>query len=64
MRFMEDRSRARYTSMVLHDLVLPPPVVTLGEVLAAQMHQLSGGRLWMEGHWRLTCDAETVSDTP
>jgi hypothetical protein len=39
MRFTEDRVRARYASMVLHDLVLPPPVVTLGEVLAARQRE-------------------------
>ena len=52
MRFTEDRSRARFASMVLHDLVLPPPVLALGEMLAGRMRGLSGGRLWMGAHMR------------
>ena len=52
MGFTEDGSRVRFASMVLHDLVPPPAIFALGEMLAGRMRELSGGRLWMGAHMR------------
>ena len=52
MRFTEDRARAKYASIILHAFVQPEPILALGELLAARMHQLNSGRLWMGAHIR------------
>ena len=52
MRFTEDQARSRFANMVVHTLRQPAPVLALGEILAARMRQLSGGRLWMGAHMR------------
>jgi hypothetical protein len=52
MRFTEDRARANYASMILHAIVQTQPILALGEILAARMRQLNGGRLWMGTHIR------------
>jgi hypothetical protein len=52
MRFTEDRARASYASMILHAFVQTKPILALGEILAARMRQLNGGRLWMGSHIR------------
>jgi len=52
MRFTEDRARAKYASMIVHAFVQPQQILALGEILAARMRQLNGGRLWMGAHIR------------
>lgn len=52
MRFTEDRARAKYASMIIRAFVQPKPILALGEILAARMRQLNGGRLWMGAHIR------------
>jgi hypothetical protein len=52
MRFTEDRSRLEYAGMAVHEILQPRPIRALGEILAARMRQLSGGRLWMGAHIR------------
>ncbi len=52
MRFTEDRARFEYTGMAVHATLQPQPILALGEILAARMHQLNGGRLWMGAHLR------------
>jgi hypothetical protein len=52
MRFTEDQARANYASMILHVFLQPQPILALGEIIAARMHQLNGGRLWMGAHIR------------
>jgi hypothetical protein len=52
MRFTEDRARAKYASMILRAFVQPQPILALGEILAARMRRLNGGRLWMGAHIR------------
>ncbi len=52
MRFTGDRARAEYASMILHAFIQPQPILALAETLAARMHQLNDGRLWMGAHMR------------
>ena len=52
MRFTEDRARAKFASTIVHAFVQPQPILVLGEILAARMRQLNGGRLWMGAHMR------------
>jgi hypothetical protein len=52
MRFTEDRARLEYAGMVIHAILQPQPILALGEILAARMRQLNGGRLWMGAHIR------------
>jgi hypothetical protein len=52
MRFTEDRARLEYADIAVHAILQPQPILALGEVLAARMHQLNGGRLWMGAHIR------------
>ncbi len=52
MRFTEDRARVKYMSMAIHSFVQPQPILALAEILAARMHQLNDGRLWMGAHMR------------
>ena len=52
MRFTEDSARFKYASMAVHTFIQPQPILALAEILAARMHQLNGGRLWMGAHIR------------
>jgi hypothetical protein len=52
MRFTEDQARTKYASMIVHAFVQPQPILALGEILAARVRQLNGGRLWMGAHIR------------
>ena len=52
MRFTEDRARLEYAGMVIHAILQPQPILALGEILAARMRDLNGGRLWMGTHIR------------
>jgi hypothetical protein len=52
MRFTEDRARLEFAGMAVHAILQPQPILALGEILAARMRQLNGGRLWMGAHIR------------
>ena len=52
MRFTEDISRAKYTSMAVHEFIQPQPILALAEILSTRMRQLNDGRLWMGAHIR------------
>ena len=52
MRFTEDRARLEYAGMAIHAILQPQPIQALGEILAARMRDLNGGRLWMGAHIR------------
>ena len=52
MRFTEDRARLEFAGMAVHLILQPQPILALGEILAARMRQLNGGRLWMGAHLR------------
>ena len=52
MRFTEDRTRLEYASMAVRTILQPQPILALGEILAARMRRLNGGRLWMGAHVR------------
>ena len=52
MRFTEDRARLKFASMAVHAFIQPQPILALAEIVAARMHQLNGGRLWMGTHMR------------
>ena len=52
MRFTEDRARLEYAGMAVRTILQPQPILALGEILAARMRRLNGGRLWMGAHLR------------
>jgi hypothetical protein len=52
MRFTEDRARLEFAGMAVYVILQPQPILALGEILAARMRQLNGGRLWMGAHLR------------
>lgn len=52
MRFTEDRARSKFVTMAVRAILQPQPILALGEILAARMRQLNGGRLWMGAHIR------------
>jgi len=52
MRFTEDRARSKYVTMAVGAILQPQPILALGEILAARMRQVNGGRLWMGAHIR------------
>ena len=52
MRFTEDRARLEFAGIAIHATLRPQPILALGEILAARMRRLSGGRLWMGAHLR------------
>jgi hypothetical protein len=52
MRFTEDFACSQYASMAVHTFIQPQPILTLAKILAARMHKLNGGRLWMGAHIR------------
>jgi hypothetical protein len=52
MRFTEDRARLDYAGMAVHAILQSEPILALGEILAARMRELNGGRLWTGAHIR------------
>ena len=52
MRFTENRARLEYAGMAVRTILQPQRILALGEILAARMRLLNGGRLWMGAHVR------------
>ena len=52
MRFTEDRTRVEFATLSIHAILQPQRILALGEILAARMRVLNGGRLWMGAHMR------------